>query len=140
MSGGTRLRPDRGLIPSLPRPIQPIWARGPVRRGPGVHGHSCGGGSCPRIHCAGTAARDVAPAADRAARTLLAELNVIDLAGHGGGDELAARMRGYELAAKRSDPPYESLTRATFRPSRITSPSETGTVAFTSAGFVRSGP
>jgi hypothetical protein len=45
-------------------------------------------------------ARAVAPDADRAARDLLAELNALDLADRGGNDELAARMRAYELAAK----------------------------------------
>ena len=45
-------------------------------------------------------ARAVNPDADRAARDLLAELNAIDLAQRGGGDDLAARVKAYELAAK----------------------------------------
>lgn len=45
-------------------------------------------------------ARAVAPAADRAARELVAELNALDLADRGANDELAARMKAYELAAK----------------------------------------
>lgn len=45
-------------------------------------------------------ARPVAPDADRAARDLLAELNAIDLAERGGNEELAARMKAYELAAR----------------------------------------
>jgi hypothetical protein len=45
-------------------------------------------------------ARAVAPDADRAARDLLTELNAIDLAERGDNDELASRMKAYELAAK----------------------------------------
>jgi hypothetical protein len=40
------------------------------------------------------------PGADKATRDLLAEINQRNLAEQGGGDALAARIRGYELAAK----------------------------------------
>jgi hypothetical protein len=55
---------------------------------------------------AGPAVRDLVPArpvdqdADRAARDLQAKLNALDLADRGGDDELAGRMRAYELAAR----------------------------------------
>jgi hypothetical protein len=45
-------------------------------------------------------ARAIDPAADRDARLLQGKLNEIDLADRGGGDDLSARMRAYELAAK----------------------------------------
>jgi hypothetical protein len=45
-------------------------------------------------------ARPVPPRADRAAFDLAASMNARHLAAHGGDDVLAARVRGYELAAR----------------------------------------
>lgn len=45
-------------------------------------------------------ARPIDPAADRDARWLQGKLNEIDLADRGGNDELSARIKAYELAAK----------------------------------------
>lgn len=45
-------------------------------------------------------AQKLAAGADQATRDLLAEMNQRHLAEQGGGDALAARIRGYELAAK----------------------------------------
>ena len=45
-------------------------------------------------------AQKIDPDADRAARDLQMKLNALDLADHGASDELAARMKAYELAAK----------------------------------------
>ncbi len=45
-------------------------------------------------------ARPVDPDADRSTRDLQAKLNALDLADRGGLDDLAARMKSYELAAK----------------------------------------
>lgn len=45
-------------------------------------------------------ARQIEPAAERAARDLQSKLNDLDLAQLGTNDELAARMKAYELAAK----------------------------------------
>ncbi|MFO0807465.1 MAG: DUF1501 domain-containing protein [Gemmataceae bacterium] len=45
-------------------------------------------------------ARPLDPSADQAARALQAKLNAIDLVERGANDELAARIKAYELAAK----------------------------------------
>ena len=45
-------------------------------------------------------AREIAADVERDSRALQARLNTLDLAEHGGNEELAARMRAYELAAK----------------------------------------
>lgn len=45
-------------------------------------------------------ARPVTREADRAAHDLQAKLNALDLVKQGGGDDLAARMKSYELAAR----------------------------------------
>jgi hypothetical protein len=60
-------------------------------------------------------AKAIDPDADRASRDLQAKLNAIDLASHAGNDELAARMKAYELAAKMqlAVPRVTDLTRET---------------------------